>query len=104
MGHTAQDILVATVDDWRQALDEGKVVGSVTLDLSMAFDTISLIITGTCIYSNPLVHSIRSLFLKKKTGFHCFPDISGVLSDNGRLSLYCSGNACTLLHTAVMAL
>ena len=40
-GHTTQDVLVATVDDWRQALDEGKVVGSVMLDLSKAFDTIS---------------------------------------------------------------
>ena len=25
LGHTTQDVLVATVDDWRQALDEGKV-------------------------------------------------------------------------------
>ena len=33
-GHTTQDVLVATVDDWRQALDEGKVVGSVMLDPS----------------------------------------------------------------------
>ena len=40
-GHTTQDVLVATVDDRRQALDEGKVVGSVMLDLSKAFDTIS---------------------------------------------------------------
>ena len=40
-GHTTQDVLVATFDDWRQALDEGKVVGSVTLDLSKALDAIS---------------------------------------------------------------
>jgi len=40
LGHTTQDVLVATFDDWRQALDEGKVVGSVMLDLSKAFDTI----------------------------------------------------------------
>ena len=40
-GHATQDVLVATVDDWRQSLDEGKVVGSVMLDLSKAFDTIS---------------------------------------------------------------
>ena len=39
--HTTQDVLVATVDDCRQALDEGKVVGSVMLDLSKAFDMIS---------------------------------------------------------------
>ena len=25
LGHTTEDVLVATVDDWRQALDEGKV-------------------------------------------------------------------------------
>ena len=40
-GHTTQDVLVATVGNWRQALDEGKVVGSVMLDPSKAFDIIS---------------------------------------------------------------
>ncbi len=40
-GHTTQDPCIATFDDWMQALDEGKVVGSVRLDLSKAFDAIS---------------------------------------------------------------
>ena len=44
LGHTTEDVLVATVDDWRQALDEGKVVGSVMVNLSKAFDMISHLI------------------------------------------------------------
>ena len=39
--HTTQDVLVGTIDDWRQALDEVKLVGSVMVDLSKAFDTVS---------------------------------------------------------------
>ena len=39
--HTTQDVLVSTIDDWRKALDEDKLVGSITLDLSKAFDTVS---------------------------------------------------------------
>ena len=46
LGHTTQDVLVATVDNWRQALDEGKVVGSVMLDRSKAFDMICHPIMG----------------------------------------------------------
>jgi len=39
--HTTQDVLVSTIDDWRQALDKDKIVGSIMLDLSKAFDTVS---------------------------------------------------------------
>ena len=39
--HTTQDVLVSTIDDWRQALDKDKIVGSIMLDLSKPFDTIS---------------------------------------------------------------
>ncbi len=39
--HNTQDALVGKVDDWRQALDKDKLVGSVMVDLSKAFDTIS---------------------------------------------------------------
>lgn len=34
-------MLVSTIDDWKQALDEDKLVGSVMLDFSKAFDTFS---------------------------------------------------------------
>ena len=34
-------MLVDTIDDWRQALDEDKLVGSIMVDLSKAFDTVS---------------------------------------------------------------
>lgn len=34
-------MLVSTVDDWRKALDEDKLVGSIMVDLSKAFDTVS---------------------------------------------------------------
>ena len=38
--HTTQDVLVSMIDDWRQALDKNKLVGSIMLDLSKAFDTV----------------------------------------------------------------
>ena len=34
-------VLVSTIDDWRQALDEDKLVGSIMVDLSKAFDIVS---------------------------------------------------------------
>ena len=39
-GHTTQDVVVSMVDEWRKALDEDKLVGSVMLDLSKAFDSV----------------------------------------------------------------
>ena len=39
--HTTQDVLVGTIEDWRQALDEDKLVASVMVDLSKVFDTVS---------------------------------------------------------------
>ena len=39
-GHTTQDVLVSMVDEWRKALDEDKLVGSIMLDLSKAFDSV----------------------------------------------------------------
>ena len=40
-GHTTQDVLVSMVDEWRKALDEDKLVGSIMLDLSKAFDSVN---------------------------------------------------------------
>ena len=31
--HSTQDVLLKTVDDWKIALDEGKIVGAVMIDL-----------------------------------------------------------------------
>ena len=39
--HSTQDALLKTMDDWRMALDLGKSVGAVFLDLSKAFDSIN---------------------------------------------------------------
>ena len=39
--HITQDVLVSTVDDWRKALDDDKLVGSIMVDLSKDFDTVS---------------------------------------------------------------
>ena len=39
-GHSTQDVLLKTVDDWRIALDRGEYVGAVLIDLSKAFDSI----------------------------------------------------------------
>ena len=38
-GHSTQDVLLKTVDDWRIALDRGEHVGTVLIDLSKAFDS-----------------------------------------------------------------
>ena len=38
--HCTQDVLLKTVDDWRVSLDEGKMVGTILIDLSKAFDMI----------------------------------------------------------------
>ena len=38
--HSTQDVILKTVDDWRIALDRGKHVGTVLIDLSKAFDSI----------------------------------------------------------------
>ena len=39
--HCTQDVLVKSVDNWKIALDAGKMVGTVLIDLSKAFDTIN---------------------------------------------------------------
>ena len=38
--HCTQDVLLKCTDDWKTALDKGKVVGTVMIDLSKAFDSI----------------------------------------------------------------
>jgi len=38
--HCTQDVLLKTVDDWRVSLDEGRMVGTILIDLSKAFDMI----------------------------------------------------------------
>ena len=38
--HSTQDVLLKCVDDWKAAIDKGKVVGTVMIDLSKAFDSI----------------------------------------------------------------
>ena len=39
--HCTQDVLVKSVDNWKIGLDAGKMVGTVLIDLSKAFDTIN---------------------------------------------------------------
>ena len=39
-GHSTQDGLVSLVEEWREAMDEDRLVGSVFLDLSKAFDMV----------------------------------------------------------------
>ena len=40
-GHCTQDVVVASVDDWRRGLDNNYLVGVVLVDLSRAFGSIS---------------------------------------------------------------
>ena len=39
-GHSMQDALLSMVEEWRVALEEDKLVGSVILDLSKEFDAV----------------------------------------------------------------
>ena len=39
-GHTTQDVIVASVDDWRRGLDNNYLVAVVLVDLSKAFDSV----------------------------------------------------------------
>ena len=39
--HSTQDALLRTMDDWRLALDQGKCVGTIFIDLSKAFNSIN---------------------------------------------------------------
>ena len=38
--HTTQDVLVSMTEDWRRAIDHGKLVGAAMVDLSKAFDLV----------------------------------------------------------------
>ena len=37
-GYGCQDILIRMTEDWRKALDNGQIIGTVAIDLSKAFD------------------------------------------------------------------
>ena len=39
-GHSAQDLVLKVVDDWRGYLDDDEIVGSLFIDLTKAFDSI----------------------------------------------------------------
>ena len=39
-GHSTQDVLIKTMDDWRKELDRDHIVSALFVDLSKAFDTI----------------------------------------------------------------
>ena len=39
-GHSTQDVLVSLVDEWREVLDDDKLVGTIFMDLSKAFDMV----------------------------------------------------------------
>ena len=38
--HNTQDVILKTIDDWKLAMDKGKIVGTVMIDLSKVFDSI----------------------------------------------------------------
>ena len=39
--HTTQDALLNMIEKWKQALEKGKKVGTIFMDLSKAFDTLN---------------------------------------------------------------
>ena len=41
-GYGCQDILIRMTEDWRKALDNGQIIGTVAIDLSKAFDCMPL--------------------------------------------------------------
>ena len=38
--HNTQDVILKTINDWKLAMDKGKIVGTVIIDRSKAFDSI----------------------------------------------------------------
>ena len=38
--HSTEDMLVKTTDDWRRAVDKGRVVEMIFLDFKKAFDSV----------------------------------------------------------------
>ena len=40
--HTTQDVLVSMTEDWRRAIDRGKLVGAAMVYLSKAFDLVRM--------------------------------------------------------------
>ena len=52
-GYNSQHVLISPLEEWRQHLDNNKVVGSVFMDLSKAFDCVSrdLLIANLVAYS-----------------------------------------------------
>ena len=43
--HSTQNALLNMIEKWRHALDKGKKVGTIFMDLSKAFDTLNQFIT-----------------------------------------------------------
>ena len=37
--HNTQDVILKTIDNWKLAMDKGKIVGTVMIDHSKAFDS-----------------------------------------------------------------
>ena len=52
-GYNSQNVLISLLEEWRQYLDNNKVVGGVFMDLSKAFDCVphDLLIAKLAAYS-----------------------------------------------------
>ena len=73
-GRNSQHVLIRLLEEWRQHLDNNKVVGGVFMDLSKAFDRVphDLLIAKLAAYSvdeNLLMHIYILTFLIESSAF-----------------------------------
>ena len=71
-GYNSQHVLIRLLEEWRQHLDNNKVVGGVFMDLSKAFDRVPLLIAKLAAYSvdeNLLMHIYILTFLIESSAF-----------------------------------
>ena len=80
-GHSCATALIKLTDDWRVALDQGKEVGAVAIDLSKAFDSIchNLLLAKLKVYGlrDSALQLMRSYLEDRKQRVKC----NGTISD-----------------------
>ena len=66
--YSTQHVLIRLVEEWRKALDDGNLVGTILMDLSKAFD---------CIPHNLLIAKLQAYGFKKNALKHIYSYLKG---------------------------